>query len=174
MQKSVSIVAVFYARVSLSLEYIPLGFTSVFLLFSLTMNLSEGNNGSTSTEQPPQYQLPVDSMKVFENHISLHFTNRSDRLTLICQNPQVQAEMQTSVCDMSTADIAYWTWALIIYLTVFALILTYFGSRKSWARRGKKSVSETHACTKCLRTQNDQFESQQFSSTERHTSRVEA
>ena len=115
-------------------------------------------------------KLPVHLLKVFENSISLHFTNRSDKITLVCQDPQVQPKLPTSVCDISISDVAFWTSALIIYITLLALLLTVCGTC-THPFRSIKCISESHVSKNILR-HSDASTSEQFTTlTEKHVIR---
>ena len=66
----------------------------------------------------------VDMMRVFENSLSLSFTNRSDSITLMCQNPQVVPRPTSrSICDVKAADAAFWMALLITYITTLAILV---------------------------------------------------
>lgn len=92
----------------------------------------------------------VDMMRVFENSLSLSFTNRSDSVTLMCQNPQVVPRPYTrSICDVKASDAAFWMALLITYITTLAILiglctrLTVRNNIHAYARETRDRVNIT-------------------------------
>lgn len=98
-----------------------LPFTTAFTLVTTSHNVTE-----VSTK------LPIELTKVHEKTISLYFTNRSDRITLICQQngnilPTNLLNLSKSpLCQIPAREVAFWIIIVITYITIFIIFLIHF------------------------------------------------
>lgn len=104
-----------------------------------SVSLVNGANASGNIQS-------VDLMRVFQNTISLSFANKSDSITLICQNPQMLPRPSyRSICEITTTDAAFWIAALIIYITTVAILISLC-ARSTLRNHTHSSSRDTRDC----------------------------